>query len=369
MQLFRLKSAMEIVTLDNEKLASQKALEVLGNGGLVIYPTETCYGVGVDATNEPAVAKLLSYKDRSEGKAISIAVLDSDMAADYVEINSEARALYQKFTPGPITIISKSRGRVVADLESELGTLGVRVPDHDFVLKLVGELGRPITATSANASGKSSPYSVESLLSNLSKAKQSQIDLIIDAGQLPKRPTSTVVDTTQQGGVVYRQGEVQVGQQLLAQVSESALETLELGGQAMSRFKGVLASKSVVFLLGGSLGAGKTHFVKGMAQELGIEEVVKSPSYTYTLEYEHSYGGVSGKLIHVDAWRLQSADDFVQIMETEWFAVGNVVAIEWSEQVQSLLLEQMPATAELVGVTIDYRDDGDRDISVDLLSK
>jgi L-threonylcarbamoyladenylate synthase len=125
------------------------AVEVLSRGGLVIFPTETLYGIGADATNQAAIDKLLQYKSRREGKPLSIAVNSLEMAEQYVEVNKTALNLYQNFLPGPLTVVSKSLGRVAKGVESEIGTLGVRIPDYQLVLDIVTAFGKPITATSA----------------------------------------------------------------------------------------------------------------------------------------------------------------------------------------------------------------------------
>ena len=186
----------------------KQAVNVLKAGGLIIYPTETVYGLGVDATNQEAVNKLLQFKARREGKPLSIAVSDEVMAKKYVKLNEQAKNLYQQFLPGPVTVVSEGRQRVAQGVESEFGTLGMRIPDYPLVIEIVRALGKPITATSANASGKPRPYDVETIFKYTSKKQQTLIDLVLDAGKLPKNPPSTVIDTTLSTPVVMRGGEV-----------------------------------------------------------------------------------------------------------------------------------------------------------------
>lgn len=195
---------MEIVKPGDYK----KALNVLSNGGLVIFPTETSYGIGADATNEEAVKKLIIYKNRPEGKAISIAVSDIEMAEKYVELNNTAKNIYKSFLPGPVTVISKSKGKVSSLIEAENKTLGVRIPNYSLILKLINEFGKPITATSANLSGGKTPYKIEDILLNIGQNKKDLIDLIIDAGDLPKNPPSVVIDTTGEELVEIRKGRI-----------------------------------------------------------------------------------------------------------------------------------------------------------------
>ncbi|MCX6816586.1 MAG: L-threonylcarbamoyladenylate synthase, partial [Candidatus Beckwithbacteria bacterium] len=141
-----------------QKNIINEAVKVLQADGLVIYPTETCYGAGVDATNQTAVNKLLCYKTRREGKPLSVAVTDIQMAARYVKLNPTAKNLYQKFLPGPLTVVSAGKHQVGSGIESETGTLGVRIPHYPLIIKIINQLGRPVTATSANVSYQPRPY-------------------------------------------------------------------------------------------------------------------------------------------------------------------------------------------------------------------
>ena len=92
----------------NDKKVTKTVIEVLGKGGLVIVPTETMYGAMADATNSKAVKKLTLYKNRPFGKPFSVAVSDIKMACKYVFLNNQAKSLYKKYLPGPLTVISKS---------------------------------------------------------------------------------------------------------------------------------------------------------------------------------------------------------------------------------------------------------------------
>ena len=201
---------MKIVKLDdNSKEAIIRiAIEVLGSGGLIIFPTETSYGVGVDATNSNAVSRLLEYKRRPEGKAISVAVANLKLADKYVDINPAAEGIYKNFLPGPVTVISKSKKLLDARLESEQGSLGIRIPNYRLILDILEKFNKPITATSANSAGKKTPYSIDDIFNNLSKKQKSLIDLVIDAGELPHNPPSTVIDTTSEELTVYRKGRI-----------------------------------------------------------------------------------------------------------------------------------------------------------------
>jgi len=198
---------MQIIKINDTK-ALTLALQCLEKGGILIYPTETAYGVGVDATNKYAVDKVLKFKKRPEGKAISIGVSSHKMALKYVHINKTAQNLYDNFLPGALTVISKSKNMVDSRLESNKNTLGIRIPNYKFLLDLIQKLGKPITTTSANSSGKKTPYTIKDITDNLNQKQLKLIDLIIDAGDLAHNPPSTVIDTTEEELTTYRQGRI-----------------------------------------------------------------------------------------------------------------------------------------------------------------
>lgn len=317
---------MERITLtkDNLHTTLSRAESVLESGGIVIYPTETMYGVGVDATNQQAVGRLLKYKNRPAGKPISVLVADQVSAETIVQLNEVAKNAYQTFLPGPVTIISQTKGVVDPRLCSELGTLGIRISSHLFAAQLAEEFKRPITATSGNASGKARPYSIETLLSGLSETQKSQIDLIIDAGALPRREPSTVIDTTTPTQEIIRAGEYFL-ELHDSKASSSEEETITIARQIMHGLLHVLPEKPLVFALEGEMGAGKTHFTKGIAQALQIKDVISSPTYTIMKEYETS----DARLLHMDLWRLETvtAEEFGI---EEYLKTGTVTVIEWA---------------------------------------
>jgi Putative translation factor (SUA5) len=134
-------------------------------------PTETVYGTFVDATNPKAVEKLNQYKKRPFGKPYSVAVSDRKMAEKYVFLNETAKNLYQNFLPGPLTIISKGKGKVAKGVESETGTLGIRIPAYKLVTDVIKKYGKPLTATSANPSYKKTPYKISDIIENVSEKR------------------------------------------------------------------------------------------------------------------------------------------------------------------------------------------------------
>ncbi len=338
----------------------KEAVETLKRGGLVVFPTETMYGIGAEATNQKAINTLLEYKTRREGKPLSIAVNGIHMAEQYVEVNAVAKNLYENFLPGPLTVVSKSLGTVAKGVESETGTLGVRIPDYQLVLDIVTALGKPITATSANASYKKRPYAVEDILNNISTKQQNLISLILDAGQLPKREPSTVVDTTLNQEVVLRQGNIKLTP-VLERATHSPEETQALGIELLNKYKHYFGYKSVIFALQGELGAGKTEMTKGIAKVLGIKDTINSPTFIIEKEYNietvpDSY--LSEKkpmLYHIDTWRLFDGAELEQLGFFDQVSKGNVFSIEWADKVTELF-ERISEDAVIIWIKIEHKD-------------
>lgn len=185
-------------------------VRTLKEGGLIIYPTETVYGLGVDATNEKAVEKLWNFKGERGDKPVLVAVSSIDMAAKYVRLNEAGESIIRKYWPGPVSIVAVSRNKVSTKVQGNTHTLGLRMPKQDTVLKIVNEFKKPVTSTSANVSGQDTAKSLEKFLEIVAEEKQALIDLFIDAGELPVHLPSTIVDTTGDEIKVLRQGEVVV---------------------------------------------------------------------------------------------------------------------------------------------------------------
>lgn len=352
---------MKILKLNkkNNNNILDEVVSVFSRGGLVVYPTETCYGAGVMAIDENAIKKLLKYKKRPSGKAISIAVNDQNMAEQYVKLNVTAKNVYEKFLPGPVTVVSESKNKVANGIESEFKTLGVRIPAYPFILNVIEKLNCPITATSANSSGKKTPYTVKDVLDNLSENQKKLIDLIIDAGKLPENPPSTVVDTTRESMQILREGELNISQS--AEIVHSEDEMRFHGEQLIARHLSEIKQEGLLVLLNAELGAGKTQFVKGIAKELGIEEIVKSPTYSIIEEYEIK----EGTLIHIDTWRLTNIAELKQLSLEKYFKSGNIIALEWSAGVEDYVIEIAERNKlKIIKIDINYVDANNRSLMI-----
>lgn len=349
---------MHMEVIKTGDYAAKKAVEILKEGGLIIYPTETLYGIGADATNPEAVKKLIDFKNRPFGKPFSIAVTDVEMAEKYASLNATARQLYNKFMPGPLTIISNGLHKVAPGVESEDGTLGIRIPGYKLVTDIVKAFGKPITATSANASYKKRPYKISDILENISDRQEQLIDLIIDAGELPHNEPSSVIDTTLDEPVVLRQGEIKLSEknEILSRNEES---TENLAKEIWQKYQIHEGKRAIVFALQGEMGTGKTVFTKGLGHAMGITELITSP--TFALENEYKTGGE--KLFHFDAWRLENSGELKSLGFEDLIRNKNVISIEWAERVSDIIRE-FDDEAIIIWVNIKYgNEENDRIIT------
>ncbi|MBI2610814.1 threonylcarbamoyl-AMP synthase [Candidatus Kaiserbacteria bacterium] len=200
---------MEVIQLSDVGIETStlRAAEVLRARGVVLYPTDTLYGLGADALSDEAVAKVRNIKGREEGKPIHCIVADLAMAGKYADVNDSARLLAKEFFPGPLTLVLKRKQGVDMGIARGVGTIGVRVSKNDFCIALAREFGKPYTTTSANVSGEVSERSVQKILTQLGESAK-QIDLVIDAGELPPSLPSTVVGVRGQDVVILREGAI-----------------------------------------------------------------------------------------------------------------------------------------------------------------
>jgi L-threonylcarbamoyladenylate synthase len=173
------------------------AVDAIATGELVVYPTETVYGLGADALDPDAVERVFDAKGRSRDKPISLAVPDVEAALEYVEPEPIEQEFMREFLPGPVTVLVQRREMVPDVLTAGREQVGVRVPDHELALSLLAEVA-PITATSANISGQPSARRVADLDSITDSAA-----VVLDGGETGGTG-STVVDVA--SGEIHRRG-------------------------------------------------------------------------------------------------------------------------------------------------------------------
>jgi len=338
---------------------------VLSSGGLVVFPSDTVYGLLVDATNEAAVKKLIQFKNRLPGKAISVFVSDLDSCKKYVFINPKQSEILSKLLPGPFTMVLSSTHAVQHLLESEKGTLGVRIPDYQLILKLASAFGKPITATSANLGGNSPHYSIDSFLHQIPHAKKDLVDLIVDAGKLPRNKPSTVLDLTESKVRTIRSGDI-LFEKSNIQLSRSAQESQKIGRALIRGLSKKYGQKPLVIVLKGDLGAGKTEMTRGIAEYFGIKNII-SPTFVVYYEYkispQSSTVSRQGKFIHVDLYNIQEEGEFEHLGLSDYLKAGNVMVVEWGEKLGKMYTE-FQKKAEVVFVEIEYEGEKGRKIII-----
>lgn len=344
---------MRVVDVKKEGIqaAIDAAVFVLRSGGIVIYPTETTYGVGIDVENPQAVQKLLDYKGKRDGKPISVAVSDIEMAKKYVKLNQTANQVYETFLPGPVTVVSTGTGKVAPGIASPEGKVGIRIPDHELALDLIRTFGSGISATGANASNKKRPYAIQDIFDHISDTQKDLIDLVIDAGELPHNEPSTVIDTTLDDLVILRSGQTKFDNDE-SHESHTVAETISLFESIALRFRSFYTYRPVIFALEGEMGAGKTHAVKGLAKGLGITDTITSPTYTLANEYTFTNEDQTTWFVHIDAWRMTSFSELTDIGLDDLLHKNAVIAIEWTEKFESQIMG-LKSRAKIVLIRIE----------------
>jgi len=161
------------------------AIEIIKSGGTVVYPTETVYGLGADAFSEEAVRKVYKIKRKVVTQPISIAVSSFEMLHKVAYTDSETSKIITELLPGPVTVLLKRKEIVPDILTAASEVIGVRFPDNEIATRIIKETG-PITATSANVSGRYPPTCIEEV--------KIKADIIINSGKCKYSMPSTVVD-------------------------------------------------------------------------------------------------------------------------------------------------------------------------------
>jgi tRNA threonylcarbamoyl adenosine modification protein (Sua5/YciO/YrdC/YwlC family) len=178
-----------------------RAVEVLGDDGVIIYPTDTIYGLGCDITSKAGIERIQRIKGRDARKPMSFVCADLNDIARYARVSNYAYRILKRLLPGPYTFVLPATKETPRLLRSRQKTIGIRIPDHPLTTALVSELGRPILSTSANRSEQDAitdPWELEEELGH-------EVDLILECGQLPVLPSS-VVSLVDDEAVVLREG-------------------------------------------------------------------------------------------------------------------------------------------------------------------
>jgi L-threonylcarbamoyladenylate synthase len=192
----------EILQADHP-IALRHALDVLKNGGVIAFPTDTVYGLAVFPFDETMVERLYVVKGRNSTKAIAILIGDlADLKLIVRDMTPLAFRLAKKFWPGPLTLVLPSLNTLPKNLSNNT-TIGIRMPDHPVALALLRQAG-PLAVTSANMSGKGNSNTAQEVLEQL----RDRIHLILDGGTTPGGVPSTVVDCVGSEPVILREGPI-----------------------------------------------------------------------------------------------------------------------------------------------------------------
>ena len=193
----------------------EEAVKVIGNGGVILYPTDTIYGLGCDVFNEEAVKRIYAVKKRRGNSPLLVLTHSISSVESLIEeMPADARRLAEMFWPGPVTLVLRAGKYLPRNITSEDGKIGIRIPKHEFCLRLCEHTGVPIVSTSANISGEREICSIKILKELFTDI----VDMIIDGGDCLTSVGSTVIDMTGSNPLVLREGVISL------QLIESALK-------------------------------------------------------------------------------------------------------------------------------------------------
>lgn len=195
------EESMEILKATEE--AIRKAAIIVRLGGVVIYPTDTVYGLGCDPANVDATRRVCEIKGRAD-KPLPLACSDVEMTKRIVDFNPVAERLAKRFWPGPLTMVLPAKVDYPIWVTHGAGTLGVRVPGHPVARRLANLSGGIIVTTSANKSGEPSPKTAEEAAEQIGE----EVDLILDDGPAPLKKPSTVLDLSGEELWILRRGPI-----------------------------------------------------------------------------------------------------------------------------------------------------------------
>ncbi len=199
---------MKIIKIDlnkNYDEAIEEACRVLKLGGVIVYPTDTVYGLGANACDNLAVDQVFKIKKRSHTKPLPILVRNLDWVMELVYVDHRNRKIIESVWPGTVTVILPKRDYVSPLVTAKGFSVGVRIADFPFVDLLLGKFGYPLTATSANISGEEATSDINTVMARFASAAR-RPNLVLDAGILPKSQPSTVLDLTGDQPKILRVG-------------------------------------------------------------------------------------------------------------------------------------------------------------------
>lgn len=199
--------AIVSIEASSEQDVLSKCRDVIARGGLIAYPTDTFYGLGVNPRNREAVRRLFSIKQRVANQPILLLLKDIEEVGRWAEpAGTTAKELMARHWPGPLTLVLKARADVLPELTAGTGTIGLRVPGNALTRKVLEAVGGALTGTSANRSGAKDARTAPEVSEYFGDA----VDLILDGGPAPGSKPSTIVDVSGRTPRLIRRGAVDV---------------------------------------------------------------------------------------------------------------------------------------------------------------
>lgn len=242
-------------SLQNSENDIKTAAEIINQGGLVAFPTETVYGLGGDGTNPEAAKRIYAAKGRPSDNPLIIHISEPSDAEKYTYTSDSFYKLAEKFMPGPLTVVMRAKESVPPEIRGGLSTVAVRCPSHPVARRLISLSGKPIAAPSANLSGSPSPTCARHVIEDM----QGRIDMIIDGGECEIGLESTIVKLEDDGSMVLlRPGKITLSELACVApviVADAVVDELAEGEVALSpgmKYRHY-APESAVVLLDGEL--------------------------------------------------------------------------------------------------------------------
>jgi L-threonylcarbamoyladenylate synthase len=193
------------------KATIQSAARLVKRGGVIVYPTDTVYGVGCDPFNEDSVKRLFMIKGERT-KPFPILASGIEDAEKIAQITEEALKLAKKFWPGPLTVVLRKKPSLPSIVTVNLNSVAVRIPNHDMALRLIRLSGGLLIGTSANKTGKKSPRTASEAAEQIGD----EVDLILDGGAAPIGASSAIIDLTGEKPKILRKGSIKLDDLLRA---------------------------------------------------------------------------------------------------------------------------------------------------------
>ena len=185
----------------------EHAARLINRGEVVVCPTDTGYAFSANALDARAITRVYGLKGRSFNNPIHMAVSSIIEAEKYAHVNDTARHLARRFLPGALTLVLPKKETIPSMLVAGMNTIGIRIPNEKVILQLLAKVGKPLTTTSANISGRPTPYAIDEFIGNIGDNIKG-VAMILDRGQIASRELSTIVDLTASPPQLIRQGVV-----------------------------------------------------------------------------------------------------------------------------------------------------------------